>query len=68
MKVKKHKMKTKKIVTKRFRVSASGKLMHRVQGARHIRRRKDKSRQRRQDSMKMLDETMTRKLMPFIQN
>lgn len=65
--MKKQKMKTKKIVTKRFRVSASGKLMHRVQGARHLRRKKSKSRQRRQDSMHELDATMTRKLMPFIQ-
>lgn len=61
-------MKTKKIVAKRFKLTASGKLMHRVQGARHIRRRKNKSRQRRQDSMKMLDATMTRKLLPFMQN
>ncbi|KKU82907.1 hypothetical protein A2973_04970 [Candidatus Gottesmanbacteria bacterium RIFCSPLOWO2_01_FULL_49_10] len=43
------KVKTKKIVTKRFHVSKTGKLMHRAQGARHLRRRKNKSRQRRQD-------------------
>lgn len=43
------KRKTKKIVVKRFRLTKSGKLMHRVQGARHIRRKKSKSRQRRQD-------------------
>ncbi len=44
-----HKMKTKKIVSKRFRLTKTGKVMHRVQGARHLRRRKSKSRQRRQD-------------------
>lgn len=42
-------MKTKKIARKRFRVTKNGKVMHRVQGARHIRRNKSKSRQRRQD-------------------
>ncbi|MBI5619785.1 50S ribosomal protein L35 [Candidatus Gottesmanbacteria bacterium] len=44
-------MKTKKIVAKRFRITKRGHVMHRVQGARHIRRRKDKRRQRRQDRM-----------------
>jgi large subunit ribosomal protein L35 len=43
------KMKTKKIVAKRFKVTKTGKLLHRTQGARHIRRNKSKSRQRRQD-------------------
>jgi ribosomal protein L35 len=45
------KMKTKKIVVKRFKVTKNGKIMHRVQGARHLRRNKSKSRQRRQDKM-----------------
>lgn len=45
------KIKTKKIVAKRFKVTKTGKLMHRVQGARHLRRKKNKSRQRRQDKM-----------------
>lgn len=43
------KVKTRKIVSKRFKVTKTGKLMHRVQGSRHIRRNKSKSRQRRQD-------------------
>lgn len=43
------KLKTKKIVAKRFKVTATGKLIHRAQGRRHLRRKKDKSRQRRQD-------------------
>lgn len=45
------KVKTKKIVAKRFKITATGKVMRRVQGARHIRRRKSKRRQRRQDRM-----------------
>jgi len=45
------KVKTKKIVAKRFKITARGKVLHRVQGARHLRRKKSKSRQRRQDKM-----------------
>ena len=43
------KMKTKKIVRKRFKITKTGKVMHGVQGARHLRSRKSKRRQRRQD-------------------
>jgi large subunit ribosomal protein L35 len=42
-------MKTKKIVRKRFKITATGKVMHRMQGARHLRSNKTKSHQRRQD-------------------
>lgn len=42
-------MKTKKIVRKRFKITAGGKVMHRTQGARHLRSKKSKSHQRRQD-------------------
>lgn len=49
------KMKTKKIVAKRFKITAGGKVMHRVQGARHLRRKKNKSRQRRQDRPALVD-------------
>ncbi len=51
------KMKTKKIVSKRFRITKNGKILHRTQGARHIRRKKSKSRQRRQDKMKQVTNT-----------
>ncbi|KKU86952.1 MAG: 50S ribosomal protein L35 [Candidatus Gottesmanbacteria bacterium GW2011_GWA2_47_9] len=43
------KMKTKKIVRKRFKITKTGKVMHGVQGARHLRSRKTKRHQRRQD-------------------
>ena len=49
------KMKTKGIVTKRFKVTKNGKVLHRVQGARHLRRKKSKATQRRQDHMVLLD-------------
>jgi large subunit ribosomal protein L35 len=51
------KMKTKKIVVKRFKITKTGKVMYRAQGARHIRRNKSKSRQRRQDKMRQLTTT-----------
>ena len=44
------KVKTKKIVRKRFKLTKNGKVLHRVQGARHLRSKKNKARQRRQDA------------------
>jgi len=46
------KLKSKAIVGKRFKQTKNGKIFHRGQGARHLRSRKSKSRQRRQDSPK----------------
>ena len=43
------KMKTKKIVRNRFKITKTGKVLHRAQGRRHLRRKKSKARQRRQD-------------------
>jgi len=51
------KVKTKKIVSKRFRLTKNGKILHRTQGRRHIRRRKTKSRQRRQDKSRQITNT-----------
>jgi large subunit ribosomal protein L35 len=51
------KMKTKKIVAKRFKVTKSGKVLHRVQGARHLRSVKNKARQRRQDAPHQMTNT-----------
>jgi large subunit ribosomal protein L35 len=49
------KVKTKKIVMKRFKLTAGGKITHRVQGARHLRSNKSASRKRRQDKSATLD-------------
>ena len=46
------KVKTKKIVRKRFKITKTGKVMHRAQSARHLRSKKNKARQRRQDAPK----------------
>lgn len=46
------KVKTKKIAVKRFKLTGTGKLVHRGQGARHLRSKKNKARQRRQDAPK----------------
>ena len=48
------KMKTKKIVRRRFKITKTGKVIHRAQGARHLRSKKNKARQRRQDAPKTL--------------
>jgi large subunit ribosomal protein L35 len=37
-----YKKKTRKIVAKRFKITASGKVLRRVQNMRHLRRRKSK--------------------------
>ena len=51
------KVKTKKIVRKRFKITKTGKVMHRAQGARHLRSKKNKARQRRQDAPKEITTT-----------
>lgn len=51
------KMKTKKIVRKRFKVTKTGKLLYRTQGKRHLRRKKSKARQRRQDANREMTTT-----------
>ena len=51
------KMKTKKIVRKRFKVTGTGKLVHRMQGARHLRSKKNKVHQRRQDAPQIITNT-----------
>lgn len=55
-------MKTKKIVRKRFKITATGKLMHRTQGARHLRSKKNKSRQRRQDAPQLVTNTKYKRM------
>lgn len=52
-----NKMKTKKIVRNRFKITGTGKVMHRVQGARHLRSKKSKTRQRRQDAPQEIKNT-----------
>lgn len=37
-----YKQKTRKSIAKRFKVTASGKVLHRAQGMRHLRRKKSK--------------------------
>jgi large subunit ribosomal protein L35 len=51
------KLKTRKIAAKRFKLTKTGKILHRTKGARHLRRKKNKSRQRRQDKPKVLTNT-----------
>lgn len=60
------KMKTRKVAAKRFKVTGTGKLVHRVQGARHIRRRKDKRQQRRQDRQVALEKAMVKHVRIYV--
>lgn len=50
-------MKTKKIVRKRFKITGTGKVIHRMQGARHLRSNKSKTHQRRQDAPQIMTNT-----------
>ena len=62
------KVKTRKIATKRFKITGTGKVVHRVQGARHLRSRKDKRRQRRQDRQVALEPAMAKHVKAYIHN
>lgn len=61
------KKKTRKVAVKRFKVTATGKLMHRVKGARHLRRKKNKSRQRRQDRERQLAPAMEKHVKVYLE-
>lgn len=57
------KIKTRKIAAKRFKVTKSGKILHRTQGIRHKRANKNKARQRTQDAMKEITDKAGRRKM-----
>ncbi len=63
-----NKVKTKKIVRGRFKITKTGKVLHRTQGARHLRSRKNKSRQRRQDAPRKLDNTKLARMVKRFMN
>lgn len=60
------KIKTRKVAAKRFKLTGTGKLVHRVQGARHLRRKKNKRRQRRQDRQVALENAMVRHVRIYV--
>lgn len=60
------KLKTRKVAAKRFKVTGTGKLVHRTQGMRHIRRRKDKRQQRRQDRGAVLEKAMEQHVKTYL--
>jgi large subunit ribosomal protein L35 len=49
------KIKTRKIALKRFKITKTGKILHRIQGQRHLRRNKSKSKQRDYAILKEID-------------
>lgn len=52
--MKKNKLKTKKSVAKRFKITAGGKVLHRSHGMRHLRTHKSKAQIRRLKKVKIL--------------
>jgi large subunit ribosomal protein L35 len=60
------KVKTRKVAAKRFKVTGTGKLVHRVQGARHLRRKKGKRQQRRQDRQVELKKAMVKHVKAYL--
>ena len=60
--MKKNKQKTRKAVVKRFKVTASGKVLHRGHGVRHLRRKKSKRRLREQAIPKEVKGTFKKKI------
>lgn len=58
----KQKLKTRKSVQKRFKITKSGKLMFRGSHVRHLRRKKTKSQLRKQKRMKVMDGKQGKKI------
>lgn len=56
------KMKTRKIVAKRFKITATGKVLARHQNMRHLRRRKSKKAIRRYKRTKVITGKMAKKI------
>ncbi len=60
--MKQTKIKTRKIVTKRFKVTATGKIIRRAQNMRHLRRRKSKKQIRAYKVPKVITGKMAKKI------
>lgn len=62
----KTKQKTRKSAAKRFKVTASGKVLHRSKGFRHLRSKKGKSWLRRAKKLKSIQGTIKQKLLKML--
>ncbi len=62
----KNKVRTKKSAAKRFKITATGKLLHRSQGFRHLRSKKNKKWLRTAKKMKSVIGTMKKKLLKML--
>lgn len=62
----KNKQKTRKAASKRFKVTGSGKLLHRSKGFRHLRSKKGKRKLRRLKLMKTVEGTNKKKLLKMM--
>lgn len=61
-------MKTKKIVSKRFKISAGGTVMRRKQNARHLRSHKSKKQLRRLSQITTVSKKMAKTIKKFMPN
>jgi len=60
------KKKTRKSLAKRIKVTATGKLIHRTQNMRHLRRHKSKSQIRRMKAVKFVTGATRKKIMQML--
>jgi large subunit ribosomal protein L35 len=60
------KQKTRKSIKKRFKITATGKVLHRTHGIRHLRSNKSKSQIRRMKRVKVLFKTIAKKVTKLI--
>lgn len=63
---KKKKFKTRKSAAKRFKITATGKLLHRKQGFRHLRSKKSKRWLRRAKALQQVVGTLKQKLLKML--
>ncbi|MCX7956079.1 MAG: 50S ribosomal protein L35 [Patescibacteria group bacterium] len=63
---KKQKQKTKKSAVKRFKITKKGKVLHRSQGFRHLRSKKNKRWLRRAKQLKPVFGTLKQKLLKML--
>ena len=66
--MKKKKVKTKKSVAKRFKITKTGKVLHRGHGSRHLRSKKTKKRIRSLKKMKEIKGKFAKKIRLGIRN
>ncbi len=60
------KIKTKKIITKRFKRTKNGKLLHKIKGVNHLMSKRASNRKNRDKKDQLLSKTATSKILKFV--